>query len=479
MDDKNLNTDRFEQTVYVDGMHCASCEVLIEKKLLKLDGIDAADASLARGGGRIVKKFAEKITPAHLNQIFLGLGYRFSNAPIRRDYQPLIGRNSAGSLTFNTRRLKQISRSLLLALGLLFAFFIAENFQFGRFVSINDASSLGAFFFLGLVAGISSCAALIGGVLLSLTKHWHEQYIDVTSTSKRATPHALFHVGRLVSFFFLGGILGLVGDAITFNSTSLYVTLVMIISVLMLLVGLQLLNVCWAARLMPRLPKFITRAAARDGRGQSNLMPLSAGALTFFLPCGFTLIAQGVALASGNFLYGSLIMLYFAFGTLPTLLVISISGLKFTSKPHLTAKFSTVAGILILFFSFYNMNGQLNVLGLPSLSDMAFAAKTPDMATLSAPTTLDDSIQLISIVARDFNYLPAGPTTITAGVPTKLVVDDQGAVGCSTFLSARGLFDGFVALKRGQNIIDLGTPKAGTYKITCSMGMVSPVVIKV
>lgn len=38
-----------EHTYYVKGMHCASCEVLIEKKLLKIPGIKAVDASTANG----------------------------------------------------------------------------------------------------------------------------------------------------------------------------------------------------------------------------------------------------------------------------------------------------------------------------------------------------------------------------------------------------------------------------------------------
>ena len=35
-------------TLYVDGMHCPACEVLIEKKLLKKQGIEAVDASLGK-----------------------------------------------------------------------------------------------------------------------------------------------------------------------------------------------------------------------------------------------------------------------------------------------------------------------------------------------------------------------------------------------------------------------------------------------
>ncbi|PIZ93637.1 MAG: hypothetical protein COX82_02320, partial [Candidatus Magasanikbacteria bacterium CG_4_10_14_0_2_um_filter_41_10] len=66
-----------------------------------------------------------------------------------------------------------------------------------------------------------------------------------------------------------------------------------------------------------------------------------------------------------------------------------------------------------------------------------------------------------------------------AGVPTTLIVDDQGIQGCGIFLASRGLIDSFVELKLGKNTIDLGTPKAGTYKITCSMGMVAPVTLHI
>ncbi|PIZ28832.1 sulfite exporter TauE/SafE family protein, partial [Candidatus Berkelbacteria bacterium CG_4_10_14_0_8_um_filter_39_42] len=41
-------------------------------------------------------------------------------------------------------------------------------------------------------------------------------------------------------------------------------------------------------------------------------MPMALGALTFLLPCGFTLTAEGLALISGNSLSGALIMLAFS-----------------------------------------------------------------------------------------------------------------------------------------------------------------------
>jgi copper chaperone CopZ len=38
-----------EQTYYVKGMHCASCELVIEKKLLEFSNIKSADAIVKKG----------------------------------------------------------------------------------------------------------------------------------------------------------------------------------------------------------------------------------------------------------------------------------------------------------------------------------------------------------------------------------------------------------------------------------------------
>ncbi|MBP6911491.1 sulfite exporter TauE/SafE family protein [Patescibacteria group bacterium] len=46
---------------------------------------------------------------------------------------------------------------------------------------------------------------------------------------------------------------------------------------------------------------------------------------TFFLPCGFTQSMQVYTLSTGSFLAGGLTMLSFALGTLPMLLLLSVT----------------------------------------------------------------------------------------------------------------------------------------------------------
>lgn len=475
-----INKNLIKKKYYVEGMHCSSCEILIEKKLIKRDGVEAVDASLANCELDVVLEQGKFIDLNEVNRELEPLGYKIKKNPVVMQTEKLFSTSPSGSLRISKKKLKQLLRYFAIVLSLLVAFFVVEGFQFGRFVSIDSRSTLSAFFLLGLVAGVSSCAALIGGLLLSLIKHWHEVYIDSEKTSQKAQPHILFHVGRLSSFFVLGGALGVVGDAITFGSSATYAFLTVAVSVLMVILALQMLGVSWATKLSPKLPKFITRAAASEQNFKGRFMPFTTGAATFFLPCGFTLIAQGVALSTGDFLSGGLVMFYFALGTLPMLLAISASGIKFTSKPHLTAKFLQVAGIVIIFFALYNINGQLNVLGYRSLSDLNIRDRFKEVNNVkAAPYAGQGDEQIISIVAKGFNYIPTGSTTFQSGRPTKLVVDNQGIQGCGSFMASRGLIDGFIPLERGQNVIDLGSPNPGTYKLTCSMGMVPPVTINI
>jgi sulfite exporter TauE/SafE/copper chaperone CopZ len=501
---KSFSQANNECLLYVQGMHCSSCELLIEKKLIKKDNISAVDVSRQNDSVRIFFSQPSSVDVQALNSEFADLGYTFSyQQPLKKNMR-LLYRNEQGNWQWNKIKLKKLGKTFIWSFILLGIFFFVERLRLGRLVSVTATSSLVAFWLLGLVAGVSSCAALVGGLLMSMTKQWHEIYID--DDKQKVMPHMLFHIGRLVSFFGFGGLLGLLGNSISFNNTIIYAGLVLLISLVMIILALQMLEVSWAKKISIRLPKFIARTAVDEQKFKGKYMPFVTGVMTFFLPCGFTLIAQGIALTTGNFLTSGLIMLFFALGTLPMLLGISFTGIRFTKKPNLTAKFSQVAGIIIIFFAIYNINGQLNALGFKSLSDIgSLTTKSqvkevvltddplilfgPDAGKRLSETTNTvvkenkisnntDGEQLLSLMAKGFEYIPTGPTTLQANVPTKLVVQNEGIQGCGTFITGRGLFDGFVDLQPGENVIDIGSPKPGSYKITCSMGMVPPVTVK-
>lgn len=64
-----------ELRLRIEGMHCASCAMLIEEELEELDGVDEAKASYPRQQAKVVFDHARVGVPAILETIG-ELGYR-------------------------------------------------------------------------------------------------------------------------------------------------------------------------------------------------------------------------------------------------------------------------------------------------------------------------------------------------------------------------------------------------------------------
>lgn len=447
-----------EKTYFVSGMHCSSCELLIEKRLLDIEGVKSVEASTSKGVATIEYEGQEPSSKS-LTELFISENYRFSDEP----------------LSFKSDNKKSDLEFVLIAgLSLILVFLGLNRLGLSSAVSVNSKSSLPMFFVFGLLAGISSCAALVGGMVLSLSKQWNEMYASKNSTLEKLQPHLLFNIGRIVSFGILGGILGLLGKSlgISFAFTSF---LVLAVAVLMFLMGLQMLGVKQLQRFQPTTPKFITRYVADEKNFQGRFMPFLMGALTFFLPCGFTITAQGLALLSGGVLQGAAVMLFFVLGTTPILLGIGISSLKLSERPHWANRFTKIAGILVIFFAIFNLNFQLNVLGIFSLSDV-FSKKTIASTNENEFPQIVGGKQIIKMDATSSGYRP-NYFKVRVGVPVRWEITDSGTSGCTNAVISKSLFPDQIRLIPGQVSVKEFTPeKPGQYKFSCWMGMISGVI---
>ena len=94
-----------------------------------------------------------------------------------------------------------------------------------------------------------------------------------------------------------------------------------------------------------------------------TLTPLLIGFATFFLPCGFTQSMQFVALSSGSFMAGALVMLAFALGTLPVLAFLSFGSASFAHSKYAPLFFKS-AGIVVIGFGLFALLGGLAGLGV-------------------------------------------------------------------------------------------------------------------
>lgn len=254
--------------------------------------------------------------------------------------------------TMNAARGSEVIwNALPIGLGILALFFLLQKsgiLNLGIGGQITPVTS----FIIGLVASVSSCLAIVGGLVLSLSAKISQENSSGTKT------FALFHFGRIISFALLGGVLGVVGGAVGINFT-LTAILGLLASIVMLFLGLNLVG--FFAKNIIALPSGMFNFLKKVEH--KTFAPLILGFATFFLPCGFTQSMQVVALSSGSFVSGSLIMLAFALGTLPMLLLLSFGSASFAHSKYAPLFFKS-AGVVVIGLGLFAFLAGLAGLGI-------------------------------------------------------------------------------------------------------------------
>jgi sulfite exporter TauE/SafE/copper chaperone CopZ len=450
---KDTNSKEF----FVQGMHCAACETLLERTLKRDRSVGSIRASL--------KNNSVVITPkSELNDSDIE---RMNDSLSEFGYTLLPQRPQDDKITE-----AGLFKGLIIFVVFFALFLTVERYGLLAGLDVNSSSGYVGYFLFGIAAGLSSCAALVGGLLLSMSKKWTDLYGG--NEKKAFLPFIQFNIGRLISFLLLGGLLGVIGSAfkISIITTSI---LTLLVSLVMILMGLQLIGLKLPFVVALPKPKLLDKFINNDFNLKSSHIPFLIGAMTFFVPCGFTLVAQTSALSSGNFIRSGLSLFSFALGTLPVLAIISFTSVKMYANKLFSKTFGFVAGMIILFFALYTVNAQLNLLGVFSLSDIGAILKTDNSVQGTSNTTsTKETVQVVKMIGKDFEYFPK-TIELRANVPARIEFDNQGVVGCASVMSMRGLYDGFIKLNTGVNKIEFTPTKPGNYKITCSMGMVPPV----
>jgi len=448
------------QTYYIKGMHCASCELLIEKKVLEFPGVEFADASLPQG--KVVFDYRDnKPNANNLTKIFSLSGYVFSE-------QPLVVNKSLGQ----SQNKELESSALLPALTIIIVFILLERFGLSSLINITASSAWPVFLVFGVIAGLSSCAALVGGLLLSLSKQWQEQSGKGSVSRAKWEPSLIFNLGRILSYGLLGLVLGLAGQKLQF-SPAFNSLLLIIISVLMTVLALQMLGVKSFQRFKIALPKSLTRRVATGSNRQERAMPFVFGFLTFLLPCGFTLMIEGLAILSGNPWRGAIMMSAFALGTAIPLMAIGFSSAKLLQDETRADRFLRIAGILILFFVFYNLNVQFHFVDWNKWSSLALTGTIPTSTDGFVSLATSSPIQVIKTVYTLSNDIQPNTFTVKKGQPVSFQVDvrDNGQ-GCMSTIMIRGLYNQAIYLQAGKTIVMNFTPtQTGDYQIACAMGV--------
>lgn len=434
--------------LYIEGMSCINCQNKIEQELRKEPGIKEISIDYEKGTADIFYD-ENKMSPEQFLAAIDHLGYQAS-----------MSRPSSKKAIRNM--LRELSAIIVL-------FLLLQHFGILNYLAPSSLADshmgYGMLFITGVITSIH-CVAMCGGINLSQTLH--QETSKISGIMFKNT--LMYNIGCVLSYTFIGGILGAAGSLAGFGGTLQASTffqgiLKLLAGMVMVIMGSNMLG------LFPALRKLRFRIPFLSGHMIfRKRTPFMIGLCNGFMPCGPLQSVQIIALASGNALTGAMSMFCFSMGTVPLMLglgtVVTMLGKRFT-RPVLQT-----GGILVVVMGL-SMMAQGNALsGLVNL----FQGNSTGILNEAQAEHVDmaiekDGIQYVTSTLQSGKY----PTiTVKAGEPVewKIEASKEDINGCNykAILQDFGVEQIF---QEGENVINFASAEAGVYTYSCWMGMIT------
>jgi len=333
-------------------------------------------------------------------------------------------------------------------------------------------------FALGLATSVH-CISMCGPMVVTYAvkgeedEHW----------TRKITPNVAYQSAKILSYVLVGLLLGAIGAA--FNLNGIRPWIMFAAGVFMIILGLGMTGrFPWAARMTPRPPKFLItslsklrRKAKSDAEvGISSIAtPISFGLLTGLMPCAPLQAAQLAAAGTGSAITGGVAMLAFGLGTAPLMLGFGMAS-SFIPK-NWKHRMTVALAIVVMVFGLVYINRAAMLVGSPITFNTVKSAvvgggSSASTAPATSYTTAADGVVEVPLAIINTQYVPA-TVSIPADKPVRLIVDRQEDAACSNQLVLPQLGISVPLADNAVTVVDVPATKAGTYSMTCGMGMMS------
>jgi sulfite exporter TauE/SafE len=163
---------------------------------------------------------------------------------------------------------------------------------------------------LGLL-GSFHCIGMCGPIAFMLP-------VDRTNTFKKVSQIAIYHVGRLLAYSFIGLIFGLIGKSLYIFGFQQQLSIAIgILMIAVVLIPQTLFNKYNFSKPVYKAISKVKSALGNAFKRKTADTFLTIGFLNGFLPCGLVYMAVFGAIAGGNAFDGMLYMAIFGLGTIP------------------------------------------------------------------------------------------------------------------------------------------------------------------
>jgi len=328
---------------------------------------------------------------------------------------------------------------------------------------------------LGLVTSFH-CVAMCGALVVTYA-------VKDGSTGtfrERLTPHLVYQTAKVLSYVAVGLVLGLIGAA--FDLAGIRGWVMLVAGLFMVVLGLNMTGRFPLLRAFTlRPPQALVRALSRNRRkaadeareGRTSLAtPLVFGLLTGLMPCGPLQAAQLSAAGAGGPLAGAATMLGFGLGTAPLMLAFGV-GSGYLGEVF-KKRMNVVAAVVIVLLGLVIFNRGSMLVGSPITFQSAthtvsnsFSAEEPAQFRTGA-----DGVVEVDLVIENTRFVP-DTLSIPADQPVRILVDRREDSGCSAQLAVpqAGVLVDLAPF--AVTAVELPALPAGSYTLTCGMGMMS------
>lgn len=426
-----------KKQIHIEGMMCGHCESVIERALSAVDGVRQAKADHARK--RALVTLAHEVDDAALIAAVEATGYHVVGVAAAEDAP-----DRARPGWFVT---------LMLVIAGLVLFFLARRFSVLALPeSVPAAATGGVIFIIGVITSFH-CLAMCGGINLGVCMRF--------AGARSLLPSALYNGGRLISYTVSGAVVGALGSVITVTDGT-RAGIVIIAGGFMILMGLSMTGLIR----LPRLPGRVGALSVRLSHAGASL-PLVAGLLSAFMPCGPLQAMQLFALASGGAKSGALAMFFFALGTMPLMFGLgAVSGLIGRRTASVIYR---AGGLLVIAMAIVMISGALALAGLRA----PVAAGGAGAATAA----VEPGAQRVVSIVGPYSYQSV---IVQKGVPLELIFRaPEGSLnGCNNALAIPD-YAPSVRLHAGDTVVRFTPGESGVIGFACWMGMIQGSIVVV
>jgi len=204
-------------------------------------------------------------------------------------------------------------------------------------------------FTTGILGGFGHCIGMCGPLVTAFTVHAERP----GSALHTASYQLLYNAGRIMTYGFMGSLMGLAGSFVNVagKMTGFQNVVSMLAGILMIVMGLGITGIAGRWNILEGRNRTVVNMMKSVLQSGSAWRYLPFGILLGFMPCGLSWSIFIGAAGSGNMLSGMLFAVAFGAGTVPALLLVGLAA-RWLSHRFRKAIYST-SGVFVIVMGIY------------------------------------------------------------------------------------------------------------------------------